>query len=375
MKLFKKIFCHSSSNFSSKKLSQYQMKKLLFLSLLLIAFSCGEQNEKPNVPLKDQISLTALGLNGRVVNKLINYNSKLIAATDDGLYVSDFSSNWVKMGLQNTHVIDISIINANVIVCSVTDNLLQENPRLVQSLDFGQSWSVIKSNFGNGNPEIVHALQYNPKSNLLFATGYDALASSVDNGQTWVLKSGSWNAIAKGLFAININPANDEIWTGGQNGIESQVIQHSRPDGTLINDWNKKIPSPSTVETIVFKNDGSNQMIMGCEGGILSTKNDGLTWQNLYAAPEGTARFYYGLVFDNLNPKKIIAASFDKPRDIPQPLMLHVSNDLGATWDFASISIPEQFGGARCMIQTQENGQTVLYIGLYLGGVYKITMK
>lgn len=349
--------------------------KTFFISIVIIItiLSCSK-NDNPTLPSEDLVSASSLGLNGRVVNKLIVHNSKLIAATDNGVYVSNFSTNWTSMGLENKNIIAIEVINDNLILCSTTDNLELENPKLFKTEDSGITWSALRSNFGQGNGEVVFALKYNPNSNLLFATGYDALASSDDYGNTWNLKMGNWGAVAKGLFTLEINPENNDIWTGGQNGIEAQVINHSTPNGEPINSWSQIIPSPSTVETIVFKEDGSNKIIMGCEGGIILTENNGANWRNIKPVGEGIARFYYGLVFDNLNSNKIIAASFDKPSSDPQPLKISISNNLGESWLDTSIDIPEQFGGARCMLQKQENGKTVLYIGLWKGGVYKVTL-
>jgi len=172
------------------------------------------------------------------------------------------------------------------------------------------------------------------------------------------------------LWALEINPANNQVWAGGQNAIESQVIVQLDSNREEINQWMNVLPSPSTVEKFAFNNN-SNKILLGSEDGILLTEDNGATWKNIYENPTVSARFYYGLVYDNLNSEKIIAASWDKNFESPQPLMLHLSEDHGETWNVLSPNIPLIFGGTRDMLQRQENGKTVLYLGLWKGGVYK----
>ncbi|SNR83484.1 WD40/YVTN/BNR-like repeat-containing protein [Lutibacter flavus] len=351
------------------------MKKIIVISLILTLFSCSKEVENmPDNPQDEIISFESLGLEGKIVHQIIATDSILIAATDQGVYKSDFSSNWTLMGLQKKNVIAISIIDSNTIVCSVTDDDQFQNPQLLKSLDFGQSWSVVESNFGGETPEIIFELRYNSSSNELLASGKGVIASSFDEGKTWVIQFGFWNAFTKGLWALEINPANNQVWAGGQNAIESQVIVQLDSDREEINQWINVLPSPSTVEKFAFNND-SNRIILGCEDGILLTEDNGNSWKNIYSNDTVSARFYYGLVYDNLDSEKIIAASWDKNFERPQPLMLHISEDNGETWSIITPNIPLIFGGTRDMLQRQENGKTVLYLGLWKGGVYRAEIQ
>lgn len=347
------------------------MKNLIIISLILTFFSCSKESENNPDNTQDEIvSFESLGLEGKTVHQIIATESILIAATDQGVYKSDFSSNWTLMGLQKKNVIAISIINSNTIVCSVTDDDQFQNPQLIKSIDFGQSWSLVENNFGGDAPEIIYELRYDSSSNELLASGKGVIASSFDEGKTWVVRFGFWNAFTKGLWALEINPANNQVWAGGQNAIESQVIVQLDSNREELNQWIAELPSPSTVEKFAFNNN-SNRIILGCEDGILLTEDNGVTWKNIYANDTVSARFYYGLAYDNLNPEKIIAASWDKNFERPQPLMLHISEDNGETWNIISPDIPLIFGGTRDMLQRQENGKTVLYLGLWKGGIYK----
>lgn len=344
------------------------MKYLILTALIFTLYACSKKDELiPDNPHNVSVSFESMGLEGKVVHDLIATESVLIAATDQGIYKSNFNSNWTPLGLQNRNVVAVSIIDANTIICSVTDE-----HQLLKSDDFGQSWSVVQSNFGGGTPERIYVLRYNPETNELLATGRGVIASSFDTGHTWIIRYGFWNAIASGLFSLEINPSNNQAWAGGQNAIESQVIIQLDSNRQTINQWTEILPSPSTVERFAFNCFHHNRIILGCEGGILLTNDNGLSWQSIYSDSSGTARFYYGLVYDNLNSDRIIAASWDKDYVNPQPLLLHISNDNGQTWSEISADIPLIYGGTRDMLQRQENGKTVLYLGLWKGGVYKV---
>lgn len=347
------------------------MKKLIIISLVLTIFSCTKEVDSiQDNPQDEIISFESLGLDGKIVHQLIAADSILIAATDQGVYKSDFSSNWTLMGLQKKNVVAIAVIGGNTILCSVTDNEQFQNPQLLKSLDSGQSWSVVENNFGGETPEIIYELRYNTSSNELLASGKGVIASSFDKGETWIIRFGFWNAFSKGLWALEINPANNQVWAGGQNAIESQVIVQLDSNREEMNQWVNVLPSPSTVEKIAFSNN-SNRILLGGEDGILLTEDNGLTWKNIYDNPSVSGRFYFGLVYDNLDSEKIISASWDKNFESPQPLMLHISDDNGETWNIISPDIPSLFGGTRDMLQRQENGKTVLYLGLWKGGVYR----
>lgn len=354
-------------------IKKYEMKNLFIFCLAVLSlFSCTKLDDNnPVNPYDDFVSFESLGLDGKIVHQIQATENSLFAATDQGVYKSDFTSNWTPIGLQNKNVIALSIIDSNTIICSVTDDDQFQNPQLIKSTDSGQSWSSVESNFGGDTPEVIFELKYLSNSNELLASGKGVIASSFDQGQSWEIKYGFWNAFTKGLWALDINPSNNQVWAGGQNALESQVIIQLDSNRDELNTWINVLPSPSTVESFAFNSSNPNSILLGCEDGILMSEDNGLTWENIYLDETVSARFYYGVAYDQLDPDKIIAASWDKNFENPQALMLHISEDKGETWNVYSPNIPLFFGGTRSMIQRQEDGKTVLYLGLWKGGVYK----
>lgn len=327
------------------------------------------------------VTLESYGLDGKVINKLEATQTTLIAATNDGVYYKEFSQKcWNASNLKSKNVQAIVRINSSTLICSTTqaiDNLSM--PQLHQSTDNGKTWSLLPNNFTENNGQFVKSLAYNPNSNTLYAGGNGVIASSADGGSNWTLIYGAWNAISKPFLELTINLTNNEVWAGGQNALDIQVIVRFAQNGNILGEWSNLIPAPSTVEKIIIKNGSSTTLLMGGEDGILKSNDNGLNWENIYHVPNQFSRFYFGLTYDEMKPNRIIAASWNKNFEFPQPLILHFSEDNGQTWKVVTtegiFNFASLFGGTRTMVQRQENGKTVLYLGLWKGGVYKAIIE
>ncbi len=364
---------------SLKTTNQNNMKKAFLLFMIISVFSCSKEElfitcEKNIVyPAVDGVTLESYGLAGRVINKFEVSQTALIACTDDGIYFKKFSDRcWRSSNLNGVTVQSIVRINPSTLICSTTIGPNLDKPQLHKSTDNGQTWSPLKNNFTENNGQYAKSLAYNPKSNTLYAGGRGVIAISKDGGANWNLVYGEWNAISQPFGEIAVNPANNEVWAGGQNAFEMQVIVRMDENGKILGEWSNTIPGPSTVEKIIFK---KGSILMGCEDGILSTNDNGSNWENIHHVPNQYGRFYFGLLYDEMNPNRIIAASWDKNYEFPQPLILHISENNGQAWRVVNTErIPafsSLFGGVRTMVQRQEKGKTVLYLGLWKGGVHR----
>jgi hypothetical protein len=367
------------------------MKKVFLLLVIFSMFSCSQKETSPcenncenNIvyPTIDNIlTLESYGLDGKVVSKLEATQTTLIAATSDGIYYKEFSQKyWNSTNLKSKNVVTIVRINSSTLICSTTQTIDDiNNPQLHKSTDNGKTWSLLPNNFTGNNGQFVKSFAYNPNSSTLYAGGNGVIASSTDGGSNWTLFYGEWNAISKPFLELTINLTNNEVWAGGQNGLDMQVVLRLARNGNILGEWSNLIPAPSTIEKIIIKNGGSTSLLMSGEDGILKSDDNGLNWKNIYHVPNQFGRFYFGLAYDEVKPNRIIAASWNKNFAFPQPLILHFSEDNGQTWkvvttggisNFASL-----FGGTRTMVQRQENGKTVLYLGLWKGGVYKAIIE
>jgi photosystem II stability/assembly factor-like uncharacterized protein len=362
------------------------MKKVILLFAVLSMFSCSENETAPckdivvYPTIDNVVTLASYGLDGKAINKLDATQTTLIAATSDGIYYKEFPQCWISSNLKSKNVQSIVRINSLTLICSTTQTIDDiNNPQLHKSMDNGKTWSLLPNNFTENNGQFVKSLAYNPKSNTLYAGGNGVIASSTDGGSNWTLIYGEWNAISKPFLELAINSTNNEVWTGGQNALDMQVVVRFAQNGNILGEWSNLIPAPSTVEKIIIKNGSSTTLLMGGEDGILKSNDNGLNWENIYDVPNQFGRFYFGLAYDEQKPNRIIAASWNKNFDFPQPLILHFSEDNGQTWKEVTTegitNFVSLFGGTRTMVQSQENGKTVLYLGLWKGGVYKAIIE
>lgn len=355
---------------------------ILAIPLILSLGACEKDNtnppgDGPSNPSEINISFEAVGLEGKMVNELEFIDNNLYAATDQGLYRSSFDDNWILLGFDSEFVAQIEIVTASKIFCSVFEDNTLGASQLYVSEDGGENWSVVRNNFGGEEAQPMFALKYDARTNRLIAGGYAVIAASdADEGTEWTPILGNWNDFGKSIHILDINQSDANLWVGGQNGLEQQIVFQLDEDDVLLNQWNSLVPAPSTAETFAFSADSPQQILIGCENGILFTDNGGQDWSNIYPDESASAaRFYFGLEYDDAEPQRIIAASWDKNVNNPQPILLHISDDYGVNWTIKSFDFEGFYGGTRDMLKREEAGKTALYLGLDKGGVYRAVVE
>ena len=349
-------------------------RRFALLALLgaLSFYSCDEDDSA--APATYQVSFNSLGLDGRIVHELDLIQNKLWASTDAGLFVKDLSANsdWAARGLAQKNVKTFLALEDNLYLASTAD-VGQEEYMLYKSTDGGLSWHVLVSDWGNSSPEPLNDLALDASSNTLYACGSGVVAKSENQGQNWSIATGDWQSMASGLAFVAINPANGDVWSGGQNAIESFMLHHLNKSSGEWQNWHGLLPSPSVAKSITFSSTNPQRILVGGEDGIIRTSDNGANWTKV--KEDHNARFYFGLDFDHETEERVYAASWDKNFDDPQPLILHISNDSGNNWKEYKHSPANLFGGVWSMIQKSEGNKTKLYLGLYKGGVYEAIIE
>lgn len=247
-------------------------------------------------------------------------------------------------------------------------------PKLYETVNGGANWLPVDNDFGGGlENEGIWALHYDPASGRLYATGQDALAVSEDVGRSWELLAGTWNGVSPPTTALNLNAATGHVWFGGQNAIEQmKLMRHDLTSGTTTQFSTFLLPAPAAIKGITFDPSDPNHLLACGEGGILQSRNNGATWTR----PLGDVdyRFYFQAAFDPRDARIIYTASWAKEFELPQPLVFEISTDSGASWAAYGIDDPSLFGGAWSVIAVVEDGRTVVYLGLFLGGIMKVLL-
>lgn len=340
----------------------------VLFSMLLLA--CGSDDlPKPSMTLEHD------GLHGRIITRLYADGQTLVAATDRGLYrKTSGQRGWQVAGLAEREILDLAIITSDHYLA--TTELEYEDAfeyRLFETLNGGQTWQEIAHNFGGDEgPEAIYGLHYDDDNNALYATGIEALGVSYDEGRSWQLLSGIWQGFGQRKTIVKRNPATNEIWFGGQNAFEQLVLNVYSLDSNELRSYSDLLPNPSVIYGIQFDAARPDWVLVSGEGGVLSSPDRGATWETLIGDVD--YRFYFDVANDPQNPAKLYTGGWDKNWDTPQPLVFEVSDDGGENWKQFRHNDPSLFGGVRSMIAVVEKGKTRVYLGLYRGGVMKVTV-
>ncbi|MDQ3291645.1 MAG: hypothetical protein M3Q05_10185 [Bacteroidota bacterium] len=356
-----------------------RLKFLHFIPLCFLLSFCTEpgyycldpDDEKPT---QEKVTFKQIGLQGRIVYELTFKENKLYAATDNGLYVRSLANNssWQEIGLQGQMVKTILFIPGGTCLASVSDPS-KEQHKLYKAENNSFNFKQVNTNFGGTAPEPINNMTFNPATGEILGAGYNVVAKSTDKGTTWTPIYNDWQWLATGLDFVQLNPRTDDIWAGGQNGIEGfNLVKYSKATNTWQN-WTNLIESPSTAKDIAFDKTNENRLIIGGEDGIIKTEDNGATWTTIKHEPH-SARFYFGVDFDRYNSNTIYAASWLKNFSDPQPLIVYISENGGATWNEYKYKDENVFGGVWDMVQVKERGKTKLFLGLYKGGVFEVTI-
>ncbi|WP_286269188.1 beta propeller repeat protein [Thalassotalea hakodatensis] len=352
---------------------------ILFSTLASFMIGCNSSSsnkaiivpDKPETPLTPKF--TELGLERHKVEKLMQINGQLLALTDQGLYRYD--TNWQIITDKSFHVLAMVAISDTHWVASIKQN---EQGFLIESTDAGVTWQQFDNNFGGdfSSGEVARTLAYDNEKQKLYATGLYVLASSSDVGRSWTVEEGQWSSLGTGLGSILLHPEKQDVWYGGQNGIESPILDQLNTEtyeltmhGQAINEY---LPSPSVIYQILYDPKNNERIVASGEGGIVHSNDYGETWLPLLT--EQDYRFHFSPVFDPNDHNVIYTAGWDKGDNV-QPLILEMSKDDGQTWQSYTYEQQEFKGGVRSMLAVENAGKTVIYIGLYNNGVVKVTFE
>ena len=340
----------------------------IFLLIILALSGCNDEDsikDPSNIQWKD------MGLTGMVINKIMVYDDTIYAATDNGFYKKNLNNTtWTSLGLDNKSCKTFLLFGHDEYMVSVFDPSEPGEAELLKSDNGGNTWLDFQNGFGGESPEPVFDLAVNlSDSSQIYATGYMVVARSDNKGESWHPVYGNWGGFATGLSVVKVNPNDtDQVWSGGQNGIEQAVMLFSPDSGNNWQNWLDLLEAPSVVKLISFDPESKNIVYGGLEGGLIKSDNQGQDWQKLIESDEN--RFFFGVCVHPDHPEIIYASGWLKDFDNPQPLIIFRSADGGQTW--SANQYPEEiYGGVYNMDLVVNDQKDMIYLGLYKGGVYR----
>ncbi|MCH8497448.1 MAG: hypothetical protein LAT63_03145 [Marinobacter sp.] len=353
---------------------------LLLVGLIMLALAACTESDSRIPPPDLTPRFSHEGLDGRTVFGLYQVSDTLIATTDAGLFAKSLlQRHWTPMGLADHPLLAFVALDDNHYLASILDRSGSKDPalavpRLMETLNGGSNWQEVSHDFGGEQRETIHALYHDdsPGNGTLWATGLESLAYSVDLGRTWQLAHGHWDAVSQPMSALKVHPGTGHVWYGGQNAIEQMVLRRYDPVKDDAELFPEVLPAPAVIYDLLFDERNPNRILASGEGGIVETLDDGATWTNLLG--DVGYRFYFQLAADPQLPDVLYTAGWDKNFDTPQPLILEVSRDGGATWLKFEHPDDTLFGGVRSVLAVPQGRGTAVYLGLYGGGIMRANL-
>lgn len=350
---------------------------VLFVFLLAACSEGGSGSSS-----SESIKIEAAGLDGMIVERLYLHDESLFAITHSGLYRKRLSHDeWQPLGLAEYRVHDFVFVSDQHFLASIS--YYDENGfpahGVYESIDSGQSWREVVSDFGASESELIYAFAYDPQHQMLYAAGAGLVARSTDYGRSWQVLHGEWQSYGGMRDALSVNFELNEIWSGGQGTMEDlrleqfnlqqgEMYSHSETVHPLLSTG---IRSPATIESIRFGVSNPQHIYVSGEGGIAFSPDNGSNWIALINGVDH--RFYYDIIQDTRNESRLFTARFEKNFYLPQPLIFEWSHDHGENWESFVYPDSNLLGGVRAMQLVEENRQRVIYLGLYGGGVMRVT--
>ncbi|MGX5913824.1 hypothetical protein ACR0ST_03735 [Aliidiomarina sp. Khilg15.8] len=353
--------------------SSFLVLPLAATALILLSGCLGSSSSSTPAPSEANFNVTASGLAGLTVVSFSQHNGEVWAATDDGIYhTSDQGTSWQQRGLQGLHVQSLVSFDAQQFYALTIDAESNETTALYESLDGGESWQAIESEFEQ--PEVLYA---DTTNDYLYAAGQRAVAQSLDRGRSWELIDGEWGIIAR-TSALVINDINQQLWHGGQGSIENHYLRRLNLSTGAVMQWDNIFPNPATIKSIQFSPTDPDTTIVTGEGGIAIQRGPNANWET----PLGNVdyRFYWDLIIDPEAPDHWFTAGWRKG-DAAQPFILQYSTNNGQSWQRYTHEPDDHPYGVRSMLllDQRENGNRVFLIGVsggleVGGGVLRVSV-
>lgn len=350
----------------------YRLISILVSMVFLISCSSGTspQSLETGVFKKESISAdTILTLNTN--------GSLLLAGTNEGAHsksLQSFSDEWEASGLQidSASIVDFVILNDEQVIAAVNyDQVRTTKPTLFKSSNAGVSWEPMEIS----KPEVLDyfVIQYLEKkpdgSENLFAY-IGRIVQSVDGGETWsiIYEGGAFSEF------LTISPFDpNQIWTGGWTSFFSSYLAKSDDSGetwTLLNE-NISFNASATIFDLIIHPEKSSHVLAGLGGGVApanvirKSTDGGDSWQTVH---EGI--FTRTLAYGAQNPESVYASGLNAEGT----LFFAVSTDFGDTWQ--TIEFTDGPAGMQVydMVSVMVGDKEILYLGTSRG-IYRYVFE
>lgn len=376
------------------------MRLQLALSLIVVGIlSCSQPTEQPppggnddspedplscsppsSAPAEPSGSWSFEGLKGATVHVLAREDGLLYAGTESGAYRRselDTDSTWQRLGPGEAWIHDVLPFDSEtILVATRISGEGGDTISLFRSDDAGTSWEPYQNGFGDGegSNEVRRLAALDDGSILASGAGL-VIARSTDGGASWNRVFGDWG-VGGSLTVVETYEAWPTlVWAGGQGGFFDPRLLKSTDRGES---WQNASTDVGQQEenshlSVVVDPTDSTRVLTGMGGRVLRSVDAGESWETTLC-PEIRSAFH-GLGTSEVDPERVFAAGTVNTGS-PQELVLHASDDGGASWPTRVVHPSATDGGVRSMLTARSGPSDVVILGTDDGVFrYEVTIE
>lgn len=323
--------------------------------------------------------LTYLGLHTQKLS-IVNARMKLRQDTlfvpaRNGLFKKSILSNdtnWIPAGFQGMTINDFVLIGQDTIVC-VVDSL--EGNTVFISIDNGSSFTNSTNGFGGSGSNYIAGMRIdvNPfNHHEIIGLSGACVARSLDFCTTWTPIYLNWGYFYYQSTTLQYHPLNStRIYSGGEGGFFSSELAYSLNGGTS---WaSSAVLSNNAVNTLAFHPAETDTLVIGMEGRIRLSADNGITWSDVFMTPH--YEYILSIVYDESNTNILYAAG--AINGFNDTLRIFRSPDGGTSWVQYLIAYLPNDGGAVMSMVMHNNSLFMLTTDYSRNcrGVYKVDLS
>jgi hypothetical protein len=234
---------------------------------------------------------------------------------------------WIPAGFQGMKINDFVLVGQDSIVCVVDST---EGNTIFASVDNGSTYTNVTNGFGGTGIDFQAGsrVDVNPDNHHeIIAMSGSCVARSTDFCASWTPVYLTWGYSAYQPSVLRYHPLNSAaIYSGGELSLFDSYLAYSFDSGT---NWaTSAIESNNAVNGIGFHPTDADTVFIGKEGKISRSADQGVTWSDVFIAPQ--YEYIYSVVYDENNPNTLYAAG--AINGLNDTLRIFRSPDGGTNW-------------------------------------------
>lgn len=219
----------------------------------------------------------------------------LLKATRSGIYRSkDAGLTWKQVLSNHCYDMEWNTADANIVYAG-------GDGYIFKSTDMGKSFTQIYSGMGSGRVSLEVSAA---NADVIYALSGSYFRKSTNGGTTWSTKTYPSGASFYGYYDLALGCAQDNseiLMAGGLNAVKSV---NGGTSWSATDNWSNHLAVNyvhADKHVITFFPNNSNRVLIGCDGGIFKTTNNGANWSDLSNGIQVAQIYRIGTSPQNIN--------------------------------------------------------------------------